>query len=149
MSRESLIAALDLLTGTTTKQVNKRDCELCGDEKSVGKYFVSKEENPDACGWWRVCSYCARMVSNVGATVEYYKYSKEYKEATVSSLPEHVQECVHEWNKHSLVSELCRKNDAIFDWMKCTKCGCFGKRFGVGQYGIVDLSMEIDLSCSR
>jgi hypothetical protein len=89
------------------------------------------------------------MVSNVGANVEYYKYSKEYKEAGLSNLPEHIIECDHEWDKHSLVGEYCRKREGIFDWMKCTKCGCFGKRFGIGQHGVVDLSVEIDLSCSR
>jgi hypothetical protein len=111
--------------------------------------MILGKDNPDACGWWRVCSDCASMVSNVGANVEYYKYSKEYKETGVSDLPEHVLKCVHDWDKHSLVGELCRKNNAIFDWMKCTECGCFGKRFGVGQHGVVDLSVEIDLSCSR
>ncbi|WP_339145133.1 hypothetical protein [Pseudoalteromonas galatheae] len=147
MSKQQFLAVIDALSGIPT--VNKRGCELCEDEKSVGKYYVTEEENPDACGWWRVCSNCASMVANVGADVQYYKYSKEYKDAGKSDLPDNVQLCDHEWDKHSLVSEHCRKRDRVFDWMKCTKCGCYGKRLGLDHYNIVDLTMEIDLSCSR
>ena len=88
------------------------------------------------------------MVSNVGADVNYYKYSTEYK-ARLRGVANDIPDCNHEWEKHSLVGEFDKKRQGVFDWMKCTKCGCFGKRFGLGQREVVDLSTEIDLSCSR
>lgn len=145
--RDKVEAAINFLAGSDP-QPKKRDCQLCGYEKAVGKYYVSKEDNPDACGWWRVCSECADMVSNVGADVNYYKYSAEYK-ARLRGVASDIPDCSHEWEKHSLVGEFDKKRQGVFDWMKCTKCGCFGKRFGLGQREVVDLSTEIDLSCSR
>ncbi len=125
----------------------KRDCELCGDDKAVGKYYLSKEENPDAYGWWRVCTYCAETVSRVGADVQYYKYSDEYKK--LSEPTPDSPDCNHDWVKHGLVGEFDKKREGIFDWMRCEKCGWYGKRFGLGTSEIVDISSEIDLNCSR
>ncbi|EKF9265858.1 hypothetical protein O1B53_003048 [Vibrio cholerae] len=148
MSFESVQAAIAVLTGEDVKPQKPcvRDCQLCqSGEKAVGKYYVDPSES-DNHGWWRVCSYCADMVSRVGANVQYYKYSKQYKP---HPLPEHVKYCDHHWEKWSNVGEHDKNRDAIFDWMRCSKCNVYGKRFGLGQSGIVDLMMEIDLNCSR
>lgn len=147
MSKESFIAAIAVITGDKKKPRQKRDCEICGDEKSVGKYYVSKEDNPDAVGWWRVCSNCADTFTHLGTQIHYYKYSTEYKKR--SELKQKLPDCEHVWEKHGLVGEFDKRRQSIFDWMKCEKCGCFGKRFGLGRSKIVDLSLEIDLSCSR
>lgn len=150
MSKESFEAAIDVICGKPTKTLAKRDCELCGDPKAVGKYYV-EDMGDNGHGWWRVCSDCADMVSRVGADVQYYKYSKEYQNQMTPkpSLPEDVQKCSHKWVKWSLVGEIDRRRDRIFDWMRCEKCNCFGKRFIMGQTIMDDLSMKIDLSCSR
>lgn len=114
----------------------KRYCELCECEKAVGKYYVDPSESENY-GWWRVCSHCADMVTRVGASVQYYKYSKQFKQR-------------YEFVEHPLTEEAQRCNhDAIFDWMRCKSCRVYGKRFGLGQQPIVDLMMEIDLNCCR
>lgn len=146
MSKDKFMAAIDVLMGSSQKPINKRNCELCHAPKSVGKYFV-EDEGDNVSGWCRVCTQCAEMVSRLGSEVHYYKYTQEYKNqeyAESNPLPD----CDHEWDKHSLVSQVDKKRDDVFDWMKCTKCNCYGKRFGVGQYGILDLTMEIDLNCT-
>lgn len=150
MSRQSIEAAIDVLYGKPTKRHVKRDCEICSDPKAVGKYYV-EDTGDNHPGWWRVCSDCAEIVSRVGADVHYYKYTKEHREQTApkQSLPEHVLGCTHKWSKWSLVGEVDRKRDRIFDWMRCEKCNCFGKRFVLGQTNMDDLAIEIDLSCSR
>jgi len=149
MSIESIEAAIAVLTGEYA-QPKKRDCQLCEGEKAVGKYFLDPSES-DNHGWWRVCSHCAEMVCRVGADVHYYKYSKEYRDqlAPKSTLPENVLNCTHEWDKWSLVNEEDKRRGALFDWMRCVKCQCYGKRFRLGQTEMEDLSIEIDLSCSR
>jgi hypothetical protein len=149
MRIESIEAAIAVLTGEFS-QPKKRDCQLCEGGKAVGKYFLDPSES-DNHGWWRVCSHCAEMVSRVGVDVQYYKYSKEYHDQLDPklSLPEHVLNCSHEWVKWSLVNEHDRKHDKLFDWMRCEKCRCYGKRFRLGQTVMEDLSIEIDLSCSR
>lgn len=147
MKFESISDALDVLVGTTKPKVHKRDCQLCEREKAVGKYYVDPSESENH-GWWRVCSDCADMVSRVGADVQYYKYSKEYygqnKVPTIDN-----PDCEHKWEKWSLVSEVDKRRDQVFDWMRCEQCGCYGKRFRLGQTKMDDLCMEIDLSCSR
>lgn len=150
MSLNSIKEAIALLTGEV-EGPKKRECQLCEGAKAVGKYYVDPSESENY-GWWRVCSDCADMVSRVGAQVQYYKYSKQYKEGyhfEANPLPDHVKSCDHEWFKWSNVGEHDKHRDAIFDWMRCTKCDVYGKRFGLGQSGIEDLMMEIDLSCSR
>ena len=121
-----------------------RDCQLCANPKAVGKYYVHPEESENH-GWWRVCVDCADVVSHVGANVEYYAYVK----LEVESLPEHVLSCSHDWDKWSLVGEMDNRRGQVFDWMRCKKCMCYGKRFGLTQMQMEDLTMEIDLSCSR
>lgn len=154
MNFESVQAAIAVLTGEDVepKKSGVRDCQVCqSGEKAVGKYYVDPSES-DNHGWWRVCSDCADIVSRVGASVQYYKYSKQHKqeyEFVAHPLPEHVKCCDHHWEKWGNVGEHDKKRDAIFDWMRCSKCNVYGKRFGLGQSGIVDLMMEIDLSCSR
>ncbi|MEB5557038.1 hypothetical protein GOP97_14815 [Vibrio cholerae] len=151
MSREAFEAAINVLAGQTETKQKKRLCELCESDKAVGKYYVHPDESENH-GWWRVCSCCAATVSRVGANVQYYKYSKEYKqeyEFVEFPLPENVKCCDHHWEKWGNVGEHDKKRDAIFDWMRCNHCGVYGKRFGLGQQPIVDLMMEIDLSCSR
>lgn len=151
MSREAFEAAINVLTGQTKAKQPKRLCGLCEGEKAVGKYYVHPDESENH-GWWRVCSYCAAMVSNVGANVEYYKYSQEYKNGNTLEqdiLPERVQACNHEFEKWSNVGEFDKYKEQVFDWMRCKHCQVYGKRFGLGQHGITDLMMEIDLSCSR
>ncbi|EQB9053758.1 hypothetical protein ACYVOS_003639 [Vibrio cholerae] len=151
MSRETVEKAINFLAGQAGAKEPKRLCGLCESEKAVGKYYVHPDESENH-GWWRVCSYCADMVSNVGANVEYYKYSKQHKEGyqfEASPLPDHVKCCAHSWEKWSNVGEHDKRRDAVFDWMKCSKCNVYGKRFGLGQSGVEDLMMEIDLSCSR
>ncbi|MBD0788202.1 hypothetical protein HUO09_17745 [Vibrio sp. Y2-5] len=150
MSRESFVAALDVLTGTSSTTVkNPRDCELCHGGKAVGRYFLHKDESPNP-GWWRVCEYCAEMVENLGSKVTYYKYTKQFKEqqeppkAKIDN-----PDCQHDWEKWSLVSEVDKKSDLPFDWMRCNTCGCYGKRFQLNQTVMSDLTMEIDLNCSR
>lgn len=143
-------AALNVLVGKASKP-KKRCCELCEGEKAVGKYYVDPSESENH-GWWRVCTHCADMVTRVGASVRYYKYSKEYKEnhkLVIHPLTEEAQRCDHDWEKWSNVGEHDKKRDAVFDWMKCKHCGVYGKRFGLGQQPITDLMMEIDLSCCR
>ncbi|MEZ8295816.1 hypothetical protein AB6D11_18505 [Vibrio splendidus] len=149
MSLESVEAAIAVLTGQPCKP-KPRLCEICDAEKAVGKYYVDRNESENY-GWWRVCSGCSEMVTRVGANVQYYKYSAEFKAALAQSnrLPEHVQNCQHDWDKWSNVGEHDKYHDAIFDWMKCTKCQIYGKRFGVGHTTIVDIQMSIDLNCSR
>lgn len=147
MSAKKFSDAIATLSGDHNKPKRKRDCEICGHEKSVGKYYVSKEDNPNAVGWWRVCSSCADTFEHLGTEIHYYKYSAEYK--NMSEPNSESPDCDHIWEKHSLVGEFDKRRQGIFDWMKCEKCGCFGKRFGLGQSEIIDLSMEIDLSCSR
>ena len=148
MNRDAIEKAIDVLCGHSSKLRAKRDCELCGDPKAVGKYFV-KPEGDNHPGWWRVCSYCAAMVSNVGADVQYYKNSTIYKEMTQKDKLQTFAGCCHEWSKWSLVGEVDRKRELVFDWMRCNKCHCFGKRFYLGQTVMEDLTSEIDLSCSR
>ncbi|MEZ8238612.1 MULTISPECIES: hypothetical protein [Vibrio] len=127
----------------------KRCCQICEFEKSVGKYYLSKEES-EHYGWWRVCSICAQMVSRLGSDVTYYRYSQEYKkELEVMKLPINVLACEHEWDKHSLVSEVEHKTDLMFDWMRCKRCNVYGKRFTLAQCEMDDLMMEIDINCSR
>jgi len=104
-----------------------RLCEFCGD-KAVGKYFVEQEED-NIGGWVRVCSDHAGWVEGLNYNIEYYKYYKAL--ATLQDLPD----CSHRWTKHSLVTE-----DAGYDWMKCTECGWYGKRYGVGAAGITDIA---------
>tara|TARA_R110002033_G_scaffold135713_6_gene175473 strand:+ start:24856 stop:25299 length:444 start_codon:yes stop_codon:yes gene_type:complete len=147
MSREAFEAAVDVLCGKTSKRCNKRDCQLCSDPKAVGKYFLNPSES-DNHGWWRVCSDCAEMVSRVGADVQYYKYSKVHRGQVNMSVIDS-PDCAHQWSKWSLVGEVDRKRDLVFDWMRCDECGCYGKRFMLGQRQMDDLCMEIDLSCSR
>lgn len=149
--REAIEAAINVLAGQTPTKQPKRLCELCEGERAVGKYYVHPSESENH-GWWRVCSMCADMVSRVGANVQYYKYSKEYKQGNkleTITLPEHVQNCQHQWEKWSNTGEHDKKRDAIFDWMRCERCGVYGKRFGLGQLGVEDLMMEIDLNCYR
>lgn len=151
MNHSNIEAAIAALSGEPMKKtVNKRDCQLCGYEKSVGKYYLEKSESENY-GWWRVCSHCASMVENHGADVRYYKYSKEYREQCEpnESLPNEVLDCSHKWEKWALVGEHDKKRDSIFDWMRCGKCKVYGKRFYLDQTEMDDLTMEIDLSCSR
>jgi hypothetical protein len=143
MSISSVAEALEILTGKADRP-KKRDCQLCEADKAVGKYYLTPDESENH-GWWRVCSDCAEMVSRVGAQVQYYKYSKEHKE----QLPDAVMACSHEWEKWSLVGEVDKHRNLVFDWMRCNKCRCYGKRFSLDQTKMDDLSMEIDLSCSR
>ncbi len=128
----------------------KRDCQMCENAKAVGKYYVDPSESENH-GWWRVCSFCAQTVERVGAVVEYYVYSKEYRERLnpKPTLPPEVLSCSHDWVKWSLVGEVDKNRDALFDWVKCTHCKCYGKRFSIGQTIMDDLTMEIDLNCSR
>ncbi|ENX1348936.1 hypothetical protein ACFM0N_004078 [Vibrio parahaemolyticus] len=51
--------------------------------------------------------------------------------------------------KWSLVGEHDKRRDQVFDWMRCQSCGVYGKRFSLGQEDMEDLSLEIDLNCSR
>lgn len=146
MRISSVADALAILTGKP-QGPKTRDCQLCEGGKAIGKYYITPEESENH-GWWRVCSDCAEMVSRVGAQVQYYKYSKECK-ATKVKLPDVVMDCPHEWEKWSIVGEVDKNRDMVFDWMRCNKCRCYGKRFGLGQTEMEDLSMEIDLSCSR
>lgn len=150
MSLESMKAAIAVLTGELEKPERKlRDCQLCGHVKSVGKYFLHKDESPNH-GWWRVCSHCAKMVERHGSTVQFYKYTQEYRDPLNPSKPTiDNPDCNHKWEKWSLVGEVDKKNDLVFDWMRCTECGCYGKRFFLGQVEMEDLCMEIDLNCSR
>lgn len=150
MSRETFIAALDVLSGTPTKKaVKKRDCQLCGFDRSVGKYYLAPHESPNH-GWHRVCSNCAEMVSRLGSDVQYYKYTQEYRDQCNPQKPQiDNPDCEHVWEKWSLVSEVDKRTDRIFDWMRCTSCHCYGKRFSLGQEEMTDLTMEIDLNCSR
>ncbi|WP_210467342.1 hypothetical protein [Vibrio crassostreae] len=151
MPRESYEADLDVLNVKVKKKEPKRLCGLCEGEKAVGKYYVHPSESENH-GWWRVCSMCADMVSRVGANVQYYKYSREYKqgyELEVNPLPVQVKNCQHKWEKWSNVGEHDKNRDAIFDWMRCTECEVYGKRFGLGHSPITELMMEIDLSCCR
>lgn len=123
-------AALNLQVDNVSKP-KKRYCELCECDKAVGKYFVDPSESENH-GWWRVCTHCAGMVTRVGANVQYYKYSKEYKqgyEFQEHPLTEEALDCNHEFEKWSNVGEHDRKRDAIFDWMRCKHCGVYGKRF--------------------
>ncbi|EKP0310114.1 hypothetical protein ACTG16_22305 [Aeromonas sp. 23P] len=130
-----------------TKVVKKRDCQICGDEQAVGKYYVSRDESENH-GWWRVCEFCAETVEGVGANVDYYRYYKGHLRLP-PSLPEQVLNCHHDWAKWSLVSEMDKKRNMLFDWMKCGSCGCYGKRFSMSQAEMDDITMEIDLNCSR
>ena len=129
-SKQSYISALNVLSsvaGVSANRVNNpRFCEFC-DDKAVGKYFLEPE---DGClsGYQKVCKSCAKDVERLGYNVEYYKYFK--KAVSQVDLPD----CDHDWFKHSLVTE-----DGGFDWMKCTKCDWYGKRFGVGQHGVTDI----------
>lgn len=150
MSIDSIKAAIAVLNGEPVKPERKlRDCQLCGSEKSVGKYYVSKSESENY-GWWRVCSHCAEMVSRVGADVQYYKYTQEYRDQLNPPRPtiDH-PDCKHKWEKWSLVSEIDKRTDRAFDWMRCTECQCFGNRYRLDQIEMSDLCMEIDLNCSR
>lgn len=128
----------------------KRDCQIYGDEHAVGKYFVDPSES-ESHGWWRVCSFCAETVENVGTQVDYYKYSMEYRNRSgiINELPEKVINCHHKWDKWSLVSEVDKRSDMPFDWMRCEKCQCYGKRFSLNQIDMDDLMMSIDLNCSK
>ncbi|MCY9872971.1 hypothetical protein [Vibrio barjaei] len=126
-----------------------RDCQLCEGEKAIGKYYVDRSESENY-GWWRVCETCSDMVSRVGANVQFYRYTKQYKEQyefVEHPLPEHVKTCDHTWDKWSNVNQFDKKRDGIFDWMQCSKCNVYGKQFIIGQPPI-DLMMEIDLSCT-
>jgi len=148
MSRKSFETAIATLSGKSIKkQKTKRDCQLCSYEKSVGKYYLEPSESENH-GWWRVCTDCAEIVERVGANVQYYKYSAQYKNSNVSVIND-IPDCNHDWEKHSLVGEFDKWREGIFDWMKCTKCDCYGKRFGIGHQEVIDLTMEIDLNCSR
>lgn len=148
--REAFEAAIAVLAGETKIKSPKRLCEICEAGKAVGKYYVDRSESENY-GWWRVCSYCADMVTRVGARVQYYKYSKEYKQDCNSEsapLPDSVKCCEHDWEKWSNTGQHDKYRDAIFDWVRCNHCGVYGKRFGLGGQPIVDLMMEIDLNCS-
>lgn len=148
MRMASIEAAIAVLTGENHKP-KTRDCQLCEGNKAVGKYYVDPAESENH-GWWRVCSDCAEMVSRVGAQVQYYKYSKEHKaKENKSLLPDSVIACSHEWEKWSLVGEVDKRRGKVFDWMRCNRCRCYGKRFTLGQTEMEDLSLEIDLNCSR
>ncbi|EGR3255646.1 TPA: hypothetical protein ACMDS2_003473 [Vibrio parahaemolyticus] len=148
MSIESVKAAIAVLTGEEEKKPQKRYCQLCEAEKAVGKYYVAPSESENH-GWWRVCTYCAEMVSRVGADVQFYKYIKQPKYNSAPELPESVLVCSHDWVKWSLVGEHDKRRDQVFDWMRCQSCGVYGKRFSLGQEDMEDLSLEIDLNCSR
>ncbi|MGI2124149.1 hypothetical protein ACRN9J_18575 [Shewanella baltica] len=142
MSFESIEAAIAVLTGERVKP-KKRLCQLCDGQKAVGRYYLDPSESENH-GWWRVCSDCAEMVSRVGAEVQYYKYSTPQNKVVIDN-----PDCEHQWTKWSLVGEVDKKRDLVFDWMRCEKCSCYGKRFRLGQIKMEDLCMEIDLSCSR
>ena len=135
LSKETFLGALDVLSSAAginnKKKKQPRVCTFC-DDKAVGKYFLEPEEG---CldGYQKVCKVCAKDVERLGYNVEYYKYLK--KSISQVDLPD----CDHDWYKHSLVTE-----DGGFDWMKCTKCDWYGKRFGVGQHGISDLIKNIN-----
>ena len=147
MSFESIKAAIGVLASEPVRPApKKRDCQLCEADKAVGKYYVDPLDSENH-GWWRVCDDCADMVSGVGADVQFYKYSK--KSPSKKLLPEHVTNCEHVWVKWSLISEQDKRTGVVFDWMRCEKCECYGKRFRLGQTTMEDLSMEIDLNCSR
>lgn len=146
MKISSVADALAILTGKSNEP-KTRDCQLCEGGKAIGKYYLTQEESENH-GWWRVCRDCAEMVSRVGAQVQYYKYSKEYK-SPKAQLPDAVMVCSHEWEKWSIVGEVDKRRDLVFDWMRCNKCLCYGKRFSLGQTEMEDLSMEIDLNCSH
>lgn len=127
-----------------------RDCNLCGDSRAVGKYFIHKSESENH-GWVRVCNVCAPTVERVGAKVDYYKYTQEFHDAQnpTSHLPQHIIECEHQWEKWSNVGEVDKYRKDMFDWYRCEQCKVYGKKFGIGVQPIIDLMMEIDLSCCR
>lgn len=125
-----------------------RDCQLCSDSRAVGKYYVEKYESNNY-GWWRVCKECALNSKRLGAQVYYYKYTQEYKvqNDSLSDLPDVVMSCSHDFRKWSLVSSHDKYKNALFDWYRCEHCQVYGKKFGLGYQPILDLMMEIDLSC--
>ncbi|MDF9399204.1 hypothetical protein [Vibrio sp. 1180_3] len=115
-----------------------RDCELCGGSKPIGKYFTEPAEDC-VSDWWRVCKNCAEMVEGQGYEVHYYK--AHLKKTGKTPLTTEQRECSHEWIKHSMVTL-----EGGYDWVKCQRCGCFGKRYGVGQYGITELQTTRPIS---
>lgn len=116
-----------------------RDCELCGAPKAVGKYFTEPQEGC-VSGWWRVCADDAAMVESQGYDVTYYKSHKR-KQALGLVLSSEQQNCAHNWLKHSLVT-----TEGGFDWMRCQECGCFGRRYGLGQDGVTRLQPNSPVS---
>lgn len=80
------------------------------------------------------------MVTTHGYDVQFYK---AHQKETGSALPIEQAECTHEWTKHSMVTQ-----EGGYDWMKCDLCGCFGKRYGLGQFGVTELQSTRPISNS-
>lgn len=100
--------------------MGKLKCDLCHSDVAIGKYYTPGGGD-SVKGWWNVCKFDASMVSKQGYAVQLFK-TKEPNFTNAQLV------CEHQWDKHSMV--LCEGKDgeSDFDWMKCTLCGCFGKR---------------------
>lgn len=78
------------------------------------------------------------MVTSQGFAVQFYK---PHKTARKPALSLKQMDCAHDWAKHSMVTQ-----DGGYDWMMCSICGCFGKRFGLGQFGVTELQSTRPIS---
>ncbi|EGQ9287865.1 hypothetical protein F7U66_18730 [Vibrio parahaemolyticus] len=123
------------------------ECNDCTNTNIVAKQTLTSEESPHP-GTYLLCPDCAVSIEEAGGNITYFKES-DIPKSTKETLPDEVINCNHEWHKHSNVSEFDKYKEGIFDWYRCEKCRVYGKSFGISLTTPIDLTMEIDISCSR